>query len=162
EGLARDLERAIRAVLESEEFKATLPAPTPPKPFLARTHAPYGRGRFVVADKPIGIVPGDSFEGPREIRVAPHGVCWFRLMPQFEQGRTWTLAEVAETLRSSVRVQPLSRDWPGHDFVRGPDGCGIFTTIRDERGLAWALAFAFATGELWGIDCYWLQSRPDI
>jgi hypothetical protein len=55
--LARELERAIRAVLASAEFKRTLPEPAPLPPFQAQLAAD-GLGRFRKPGKPLGVSDG--------------------------------------------------------------------------------------------------------
>jgi hypothetical protein len=55
-------------------------------------------------------------------------------------------------------LNPVSRDWPGLGFLRGPDGYAIYAVLGDERQKARAVVYAFTTGELWSIDTYWLDA----
>jgi hypothetical protein len=156
ERLTVELERALRAVFDSDEFKRALPKPPEPAPFTAQ-QPEDGPGRFRDRNEHIGIVQGGFYEGPKEIRLSRHPASWFRIMPTSDPGRTWTVADLEKAMRQRV-LPPLSRDWSGYGFLRGPDGYGLYAALGDQREKARAVVYAFATGELWSIDTYWLES----
>ncbi len=159
ETLAKDLERAIRLVFESDEYKASLPKQPTPASFLAREPVD-GRGRFKAIGEPIGLRDGGFRGSVEELFVSAHPVSWFRLMPLNDPGRTWTVGDLQRAMQSPM-IQPLSPGWTGYDAVRSVDGYGICAFYRDQRDQIRALAFAFTTGEVWSIDTYWLEAYSD-
>ena len=156
EDLAKELEREIRAVLESEEFTSAQPKPPEPAKFVPRQPVD-GRARFKAAKEAIGIAH-DFLDGPREIFLSERPACWFRLWPEFDPGKTWTVDEVEKAMKPFV--YPLSRSWQGYDLIRGADGYGTFG-VRDKSNIALAVVFGFITGEIWTVDTFWLDLHRD-
>lgn len=155
--IAKDLEAALRLVLQSEEFKASLPkSPEPPK-FVEREPL-QGHGRFRAAGEPLGLVHHFG-RPPDQVRLADGSVCWFRMIPTTEPGRTWSVAELEKQMHSPI-LSPVSRGWHRFNYVHGPDGYGIYAFLDDPNS-AIALVFAFTTGEVWSIDAYWLRPRDN-
>jgi hypothetical protein len=155
EKLTKDLEHAVRVVFESDELKSSLPQPPRPAAFTAQEPLD-GPGKFRARNEAIGIVPG-FFEAPQEIQFSEHPASWFRIMPNCDPGRTWSVAELERAMKQPV-LHPLSRDWRGFGFLRGPDGYGVYATFADAQEKARALVYTFTTGELWTVDTYWLES----
>jgi hypothetical protein len=153
--LAAELEGALRAVLDSDEFRSSLPKLPPPPGFRAKQPAD-GFGRFRPRNEPLGIVQRGIYEGGKEIQLSQHPAIWFRIMPTSDPGRTWSVADLETALKQRV-LPPLSRDWSGYGFLRGADGYGIYAVL-DEQLSARAVVYAFTTGELWSIDTYWLDA----
>jgi hypothetical protein len=152
EKLTKDLEHAVRAVFESDEFKGSLPQAAETRSlYCART---FRRPRQIQGTQ--RSVPG-FFEAPEEIQFFEHPASWFRIMPTCDPGRTWSVAELERAMKQPL-LHPLSRDWHGFGFLRGPDGYGVYATFADAREKARALVYTFTTGELWTVDTYWLES----
>jgi hypothetical protein len=161
EKLAKELEFAIREVLDSEEFRRTLPEPPQPQKYVERKPAD-GRGRFKRVDQPVGIVAGSGFRGNvEEIRVSGHPASWFRMMPLFDPGSTWTVGELATLMQTPTFVHPLTQEWSSFGSMRSIEGFGNFAAFTDRRDSSRAIVFAFTTGELWSIDTYWLEAYKD-
>jgi hypothetical protein len=116
EKLTKDLEHAVRAVFESDELKSSLPQPPRPAAFTAQEPLD-GPGKFRARNEAIGIAPG-FFEAPQEIQFSEHPASWFRIMPNCDPGRTWSVAELERAMKQPV-LHPLSRDRHGFGFLRG-------------------------------------------
>jgi hypothetical protein len=101
--LAKDLEEAIRAILESDEFKNSLPTPPQPPPFTERPCSMYSNGRFKPSAEPIGITQ-DFRDGATELYLSKSPVCWFRMMPTSDPGRTWTADHLAHVSQNPFLV----------------------------------------------------------
>lgn len=155
--LSKDLESAIRAVLDSEEFKSSLPPPPHPPRFTEKEPL-AGRGRFRAPGEPLGLLR--DFRATSKVDLVGGPVCWFRMIPTIAPGRTWSLDELEESMNSPI-IRPMGVGWRGYDGVRGADGYGIYSILGDDRTLAAALVYVFTTGEVWAIDTYWLMPRID-
>jgi hypothetical protein len=152
--LAKEIEAAVRAVFESEEFRDSLRKPPMPSAF-ARKNPIDSRGRFKPATEPIGLV--DDFpHGVRELILAADPVCWFRLMPSLDPQQTWSVASIESTLKAKI-LFPLGR-WSSLGFIRSEDGFGTYSVIERDRTVARAVLLAFTNGEMWTVDAYSLQA----
>ena len=156
--LATKLERALRAVFESDDFKEGLPKPPAPSPFIPKPSSER-RGVFRKAGEPLGLLDTGFYRGATEIKLSEEPAVWFRVMPAFDPGRTWSVAEIDSMLKARL-LDPLSRGWPGYSLVRGPDGSGVYASIR-EPNVARAVAYVFTTGEIWAADTFFLTPRDD-
>jgi hypothetical protein len=158
--LSRQLEAAIRVVLDGEDYKSSIPRAPLPKPFEPRNPV-GGPGRFKPAGEAIGFLnvrmPG-SQPFP-EIRLSPDPAMWLRVMPAHDPGRTWKVDEL-ERLMFTPFVRPLGGTWNGYDSFRTHEGFGIFAATPD-RGRTRALVFAFVTGEIWSTDTFTLWAYKD-
>jgi hypothetical protein len=156
--LAKELESAIRAVLDSEEFRGSLPQPPDPPKFLEKLPL-QGLGRFRAANEPLGLLRNFT-QAPTQVRLADGPVCWFRMIPTIDPGRTWSIPDLEKSMYSPI-ISPVSYGWAGYNNVYGPDGCGIYAFIGDDRARAAALVYVFTTGEVWSNDTYWLLPRDN-
>jgi hypothetical protein len=157
EQLALELEQKIRVVLESPEFKNTLPKPSE---FRPREPAD-GRGRFKAIDETIGIATGGGLRGSlQELTLSPQPVAWLRMMPLAEPGRTWPVDDLEKAVKNPLLL-PLARDWRGYDFLRTHEGYGVYAFLAEQREKIRAIVFAFTTGEIWSADTYWLEAYSD-
>lgn len=152
EKLAKDLESAIRAVLDSDEFKSSLPQPPEPAKFAEKQPAD-GRGRFRASGEPLGLLQ-NFVPPPTRVGLADGPVCWFRMIPTIDPGRRWSVDDLQQRMLSSGRINPLISGATGYEVVRGHDGCGIY--ISPDPSSARSVVFAFSTGEIWAIDTAWL------
>jgi hypothetical protein len=156
EQLSKQLESAIRAVLESEEFKNSLRRPPEPPGFVERQPLD-GHGRFRATGEPLGLLR-DFIDPPKPVRLVDGPICWLRMIPTINPGRTWSLDELEKQMHSPVIINPVSDGWSGYNFVHGHDGYGVYAP-RANDGAALAVVFAFTTGEIWSIDTGWLAPR---
>lgn len=147
--LAKDLETAIRAVLNSAEFQASLPRPPEPKLFVPRSPA-HGKGRFRPAGTRLGVDARDN----ADILLTNGKALWLRLIPQIDPGRTWSLSEVRAAMEHPSLVLPLLAG-PGGGFgtVRDEDGFGVYAGTGNPHETSWA-NYLFETGEIWGVDTW--------
>jgi hypothetical protein len=158
--LSKELETRIRAVLDSDEFKSTLPKPPEPQKFVERQPAD-GRGRFKAIGEAIGVTSNRGLRGNVEdLFISAHPVSWFRMMPTADPGRTWSVDELQQHIQSPF-LSPLSSGWRGYDFVRSHEGFGTYTIFAEARAQIRAIVFAFTSGEVWTIDTYWLEAYSD-
>jgi hypothetical protein len=166
EGLAKELEHALRVVLASEEFKNSLPRPPEPVPFIQKEPAitpgstVHSPGRFRPLNEPLGIVRGGFYDGPQAIALSLRPVIWFRMMPTTDPGRTWTIEALEKAMKEPM-LYPLSQGWGGYGFLRSHDGYGVYATSDDDRKTARSIVFAFTTGEVWSIDTHSLEAFKD-
>ncbi len=156
EELAKKLERALREVLESEEFKAKLPKEPGPPPFLGREPLD-GKARFRPPQKPLGFVRdtvaymvGSPTNVP--IYLAEGPALWLRLMPVFNPGRTWLSQQELKPLMLGLCSLPMLRTTRSFGFLQGDDGGGYYTVFDNDK--TYSVAYVFSTGEMWIIDAW--------
>jgi hypothetical protein len=155
--LAQELEAAIRLVFGSDDFKQAQPLPPP---YNELPSAPESLGRFAPASEPIGI--RSDFGGHKVIHLAPGPICWFRLMPTTAIASSLDVDTLEQAMKNPFLV-PLSRDWPGYDLLRHPQGgYGIYSVQSGERERALAIVVAFTRGEVWSIDTGWLAGSNTV
>jgi hypothetical protein len=158
EELARELERAIRVVFASDEFKAGLAQPAPPAPFQALSPA-HGLGRFRKAGEPLGASDGVIGRPSVEVVLASGPVIWLRVMPTVDPGRKWLVADLMKAAKTpNLVIEPFSYTGGGFYFVRGGDGFGVYTPLHTDMTEAGQVVFAFCGGEIWSIDAYLLEA----
>jgi hypothetical protein len=155
--LARDLERAIRGVLTSDEFLEGIPPPPSPPVFSPRMPE-EGLGRFRAWGSSIGIASGGHIGQQADVRLPAGPIIWLRLMPTFEPSRKWSVMELTKSVwDQGPIIDPLCYTiGDGLYKVRGDDGFGVYSPFRSDTFEAGALSFVFTTGEIWGINLYWL------
>ena len=109
--LASALESAIRLVLESEDFKSSQPKPAEPLPFRPREPMD-GAGRFRPRGEPLGIDDG-GFEHS-EVKLSDGAAVWLRVMPLYDLGRNWRIAELRTAATHDGYIMPLGRGYGGY------------------------------------------------
>jgi len=157
--LTGDLEHAIRAVLHSAEFRASLPRPPTP-PAFPRREPEEGRGRFHPSGSTIGISSGGNIRPQVDVRLAAGPVIWLRVIPTFDPGRTWSVTELAKQVWSNngPSIEPVCYTMgDGFYKVRGDDGFGVYSPFSSNTYEAGKVVFVFRTGEVWGVDLTWLN-----
>jgi hypothetical protein len=155
--LAKTLERCIRDVLLTEDFKANRAEVLPTKLFLG-CDPKDGLGKFREPGEPLGV--SENFLQPaNEIRITDGPVVWLRLMPTTDSGRIWQVTELkkAATTQNGF-ILPLLEGWRELNYLRGPDGFGIYAPLSAARDITSAAVFTFKTGEVWSIDSYLLEA----
>jgi hypothetical protein len=165
--LAKELEAAIRLVLQSPEYLATLPQPPIPAKFVPRQPVD-GAGRFKPIGTPVGAV-NNRFRGTTTRVFVPDGpVRWFRLMPSVSPDRSWSVDELEKAMQTPSFVAPLGATVGGFEFLRSHEGFGTYAVFSQTPDQAQLLVFAFTNGEIWSADTYSLaayrdeQGRPTI
>jgi hypothetical protein len=158
EKLAKELESSIRAVLDSEEFRHTLPKPPQPLKYVERKPAD-GRGRFKPVGEPVGAA-SRGFGDIQQLFVSAEPATWLRVMPSNNPGREWSVDEL-ESGMQSPNMPLLSVGWGGYSHIRTHEGFGIYGVLGGERGQTRAIVFAFTSGEVWSVDTYMLEAYRD-
>jgi hypothetical protein len=158
EGLTKQLEGAIRAVLKSETFKATLPQPLKPEPF--RRGAPQdGRGRFRAAGEALGISDSTPLRSAHQIKLSKGAVIWFRVMPSIEPKKTFLVTQLIKAATQPC-LNPIGLyRWETLGLIRHDDGFGIYTPLPDAPNETCAIVFFFKSGEVWSVDSFYLNGR---
>jgi hypothetical protein len=99
--LARDLERAIRVVVASDEFKRTLAEPAPLPPFQAQSPAD-GPGRFRKPGESLGVSDGFFDRPSAEVVLANGPVIWLRVMPNVDPRQRWSVTDLMRAAKNSA------------------------------------------------------------
>ena len=157
--LAKQLEGAIRSVVDSDDFRATLPKPAAPPPF-PRKEPLNGLGQFRAKGQPLGI-SDDTFPiaTPRDIHLEDGPALWLRVMPNRDPGRSWTEHQIRRAATvSNAHILPMGQGTGSWGYARAADGFAIRGTLADKPGLtAWAV-IVFDTGEVWTVDTFLLAA----
>ncbi len=160
--LTKQLEGAIRSVINSDDFKAALPkVPTPPA--FPAVEPRDGRGRFRAQEQSLGVsddtIPGAQ---PYDIYLAPGPALWLRVMPDRDSGRRWPGAVLRRAATASgAFLMPINDAAGGYGYVRAADGFGLYAAMAERPDLTYSVVFAFNTGEVWTIDSYLLGATGD-
>jgi hypothetical protein len=154
EELTKKLEKAVRTILGSEEFKAALPKEPEPPPFPQREPM-NGRARFRAPGESLGVNDDTrdalTGKGATNVHLRSGAAIWLRVMPLSNPGRVWLNKDLRDLVINGLALLPLIHDGPGSTgLVRGEDGCGCYP-ITDPK-LAESLCYVFNTGEVWAID----------
>jgi hypothetical protein len=158
ERLASQLEEALRAVLTSEDLvRINLGKPTPLL-FSARA-SEDGHGRFRARNEPLGVNDVHLGHSAFEVRLVQGPVVWFRVMPELDPGRTWSVADLKKIATGAAMLTPLDPRHSALWWVRSDDGFGVYATRLNEKSdEACSVVFAFKTGEVWAIDALLLSA----
>lgn len=153
--LAKQFQSAIKGIIESTEFKASLPK-QPELPLFPEKPSLNGPSRFRATGQPLGICdvhsPGTK---PHDIQLRDGPSTWFRLMPQFGSGRIFKLYDLRNARQSSLQtIMPLYFKGEDLGHVRGEDGIGFYVQIPAQPHETWSTSFAFTTGEVWAVDAF--------
>jgi len=162
EQLATTLERAIRDILASEEYKASFPKPGPPPP--AKYREPLqGRARFWAKGDPVGYVnnPLNAFRGMADmpVEIADGSSIWLRIMPERPISNRFEIAHL-RTLIPPLAYAPLYSSYSNNLSFRGADGAGLCTPLDPEPSPS--LVYVFTDAEIWAIDTYPFKALPKI
>jgi len=153
EGLAKELERRIRAVLTSPDLRREVSVVEPAR-FVPRPHVGKS-SRFRADGEALGIV-SHSFDQSLSMYLEPGPSYWLRVMPKYEIGKHWSVDDLQIAARRQTAMQPLNRAWSGLGSLRGADGFGVYPTGSDES--TYGVGYIFKTGEIWSIDTFILQN----
>ncbi len=150
--LAKELEGAIRTIIDSDDFKASLPKPQEPPAFQQRVE-PDRPGHFRARGQPLGISDG-HFPGSesQDVYLEDNPAIWFRVMPTIDPGKRWSLGQIKKAATfGGALLTPMNDGGGNFGFVRAEDGFGVHLVTRNATC---SVVFAFDTGELWTIDTF--------
>jgi hypothetical protein len=152
--LAKELERAIKDVIASDEFKASLPEPVKQPVFHKRDEL-GGPGRFRARGHALGVSDQSFLGNPsNDVRLEEGPVAWLRVMPTFDPGKRWKFIELKKAATNGFHLMPMASGVGSFDYIRAEDGFGVYATIHGSQGSTRWAVFAFDTGEVWAADSY--------
>jgi hypothetical protein len=152
ETLAKQLEHAIRLVLAEG-------APDTPQPQLFQPQpAAGGPGRFRSPGQAVGMSSGDHVRPQVDVFLPAGPIIWLRLMPAFELADSWSVTELMKIVwKNRPAIDPLCyMIGDGIYKVRADDGFGVYSPLGNDTYKAGAISFVYKTGEIWGINLFWL------
>ncbi len=163
--LAKILAEAIKAIVGSEDYQASLPKPPEPDPFVP-VSPKQGHARFRAAGYPLGVQDGIAGRlrggGPADVYLADGAAYWLRVMPTEAQPKTWTIPELESAVgQSDFLLLPMGAGDRAFDPVRAGDGYGWYASGNKEVGPTWSVAMAFKSGEVWAIETHTAQTLGD-
>jgi hypothetical protein len=160
--LAKVLESAVRKVLDSEEYKSSLPKP-PVVPPVKYREPLQGRARFRPQGEPIGFSndPVSRMTGKPDwpVTLADGPAIWLRVMPQRPTETALKISEL-QRVAPALGPMPLLGAYSNILSVRGGDGAGLCMPLGD--GPSPGIVFLFTDGEIWMIDTYPLAALPKL
>ena len=157
-GLVAVLEKAIKAILESNDFKASLPPPVEIPKFVEREPVD-GPARFRKRNEPIGVLEGPlGIGGSLEYTLVDGPAMWLRVMPDENQGREWAISDLRASVNAGGNILLPLGNFSSWSFVRAADGFGYMPHMKNESDPVPAVVLAFKTGEVWSIYCGPLSS----
>ena len=149
EALSKELERRIRDVFASDDFRNSLPKAPKPKAFPGQEPR-NGLGRFRRPGEPLGVT--ETFRAPpHEVKLIDGPVVWFRVMPTVDPGRMWSVMELKKAATENGYLSPIG-PWPTLNSMRGADGFGIYAPFDESRDTTRSAVFTFTSGEVWSVD----------
>jgi hypothetical protein len=125
-----------------------------------------GAARFRTSDEPLGMrweqIP--ILQRPSvDIKLAKGRAIWLRLIPTHLPQEDFGPLELKNAVveHGSMCLQPLmnSNDL---GYLISEDGIGIYNGFNYSNGITQGVAFAFVTGEVWGIDTFVLNLNNSI
>lgn len=158
DGLIKELTSVVKASL------ALAPVVAMEVDTFPQVEAKNGPARFRAENEPLGFSDNFAFEEPKEIFLAEGSEMWLRLIPFAVQGKQWPVHELKEKLRKdSGNLMPLVHGSGGQSFLVAEDGAGMYIAPIEKdatQEVTQGVGFAFASGEIWGIDTALLAYGP--
>ncbi len=153
QGLKGHFKLAIRTILESTEFRDSLPSPAALPPFQARDVIDPP-ARFRKRGEPIGVTDSRfGLTSDLPITLAEGPALWLRVMPVNQLSREWSIAQLRETMaRAGLALLPLGWGFSTWSFLRASDGFGYYPQVsRNIDQVVPAVSLAFKSGEIWTV-----------
>ena len=155
--LAKKFESALKTLLNSDEFRASVPKP-PVLPLFPSQTPLEGKARFRANGFPLGIKsdPYRRLMGGTAENISLDGgpTMYLRVMPQHAQERKWSLSEL-ENGTLDLAILPLAQTSGSIGRVKAKDGIGYIPVTKDSP--APSVTFIFGTGEIWTINAWTKQ-----
>jgi len=157
EKLVGTLAGAIGAVLDSDDFKSSLPKLPPPPPFPAKSSG-EGGGRFRLKGARLGLLCEPGFgTTEEEIRLRDGPCVWLRVMPSSDGSYRFSSPVLQKAARNpAIPLLTITTGTGSWSFLRDADGIGMFPPHSPDRSVTGSVTFAFSTGEVWAVDTYGL------
>jgi hypothetical protein len=152
-GLAATLKVALRAIVDSDEFKASIPKP-PEVPAFVEMQPVDGLARYRPRNESIGLVePFGGIGKSHEVTLADGPALWLRVMPDKEQSQQWTISQLRDNINSGGRFLLPLGNFGSWNQVRAADGFGYVPVMSDHTDRIPAVIVAFKSGEVWSVHC---------
>ncbi|MFN4275845.1 MAG: hypothetical protein ACK4FJ_06055 [Ferrovibrio sp.] len=165
--LARKIEEAIRVILSSAEYKASLPKMVEPALFKPK-NPENGHARFRAPNSPLAYIEGhplNTKETLSKVVLSEGPAIWLRVMPKFDSDKRHKIVDIKDWATSSNNfLMPLGgTGWSQFNYMRDSDGFGIYAATKrlEDDSQTSAFVFIFETGEIWSADTYILGAMRD-
>ena len=150
--LTATLKDALKAIVESEDFRQSIPTPPEPPKFEPAPELD-GPARFRKRGADLGLMELglQRFLGQegQPVMLAEGPALWLRVMPDRRLDKQWSISTLREVMsKPGMIVVPLASH-PGWAHVRGADGFGHVPHPPTDNRLVSSVSFAFKTGEVW-------------
>lgn len=149
--LVKVLEEAIKRILNSDEFRSSLPKAAEPSKFVEMQPVD-GPARFQKRGEPIGVAEGPfGIGGSGEVALVDGPAMWLRVMPDTIQARDWTISELRANLNTGGSLLLPLGNFSGWNYVRSESGYGYMPSMSNENDPVPAVILAFKSGEVWTV-----------
>jgi hypothetical protein len=157
DALAHSIEKALAAILNSEEYKKNTDGARVNPRFVP--HKPQdGLGRFREPGKAIGASEAIFLQGGGPVFLNKEPVVWLRVMPTFDPGHEWLVTELRAAIQQKAWLHPLGRGWTHIGSLRSHDGFGNYVTRGNDDNETCNVTYAFTNGEVWAINSFILTA----
>lgn len=119
--------------------------------------------RFRKNGDPLGIMWHSTpfSQSVQPVTLADGPAIWLRVIPKEQTTRTWTMTELKDAgTKEGSWLLPFCGDT--FRSLRADDGLGTYVSSTPTGDQAFAVAFAFETGEVWSIDTELLSYDKQI
>ncbi len=153
--LAKELEAALRTaqasgLFQSQDISIPVHQPTPAKD-------EYG-GSFLDQDEALGIARQHRLpEETDELTLRDGALIYMRLWPKLPRPKIYTNTEVYNAVINAQLRPMCSRNSDGWSHGRNRHGAFSLYTFNEPQNEAIGVTQLFKTGEIWGIDTYYLN-----
>jgi hypothetical protein len=156
--LAKELETALRTTQESGLFESLgEPAPVH-EPVVAMDE--YG-GSFLDPHEALGQTRSNLRLGEtKNLRLRNGALLYVRLWPKSPRTKNYTNTEVYNNVNTAQLRPMCSSQSGGWSYGRNRHGAFSFYTFNEPDNEAIGITQLFKTGEIWGIDTYYLNIPP--
>lgn len=156
--LAKDIESALRTAQGSGLFESRdKPVPVH-QPISAKDE--HG-GSFLGQNEALGIARSHRLSGETDDLVLRNGaLIYMRLWQQSPRLKEYTNTEVYNVVNTAQLRPMCSKNSGGFSFGRNRYGAFTFYTFAEPHNEAIGITQLFKTGEIWGIDTYYLNIPP--
>jgi hypothetical protein len=162
--LSKELEGAIRAILEDPEYLAGVPKPPEP-PLRQPRMAKSGEGRFRRQSEALGVARDmesqilDNDREPIRYLLNDGPAMWLRVMTNLAPTQTLAITELGRRV-GGLGTFPLVSLGGTTATVASSDGVGMCFAVGSDKTPN--VVFAFKDGEIWAINTFTPRNRPQL
>jgi len=145
------LKDALIAIINSADFKASIPKP-PEVPKFVEAEPIDGPARFRKRGEPIGVVDDPlGISTRREVVLSDGPALWLRVMPDQQQSRLWTISELRAAMDTAGRIILPIGSFQGWWSIRTAEGYGKIPAMQNDLDPVPAVIVAFKSSEVWSV-----------